>query len=153
MFEIEKMVCPTDFSEPSYLALEAAKALALPLSAEIILLHVVSPMPIVPAPSPAFGGFQIPAVLKEMEAHAKQSLEKIAREKFTEELNVRIEVIQGNPAHEIAQRAKDEGADLIVIATHGLSGWRRFIFGSVAEKVVRTAPCLVLTIPAPEEEG
>jgi len=61
-------------------------------------------------------------------------------------------LVDGDPAQEICQAAKEKGADLIVIATHGQTGWRRLVFGSVTEKVVRLAPCPVLTIPAQMEE-
>jgi nucleotide-binding universal stress UspA family protein len=61
-------------------------------------------------------------------------------------------VIHGKPAHEIVSLASQEMADIIVIATQGESGWQRFVFGSVAEKVVRHADCPVLTIRAPNPE-
>ena len=54
---------------------------------------------------------------------------------------------------EIAAAAERENADVIVIATHGWTGWRRFVFGSVADKVVRLASCPVLTIPVPESSS
>ncbi len=60
-------------------------------------------------------------------------------------------VTTGEPAPEILRIAAEEHVDLIVIASHGLTGWRRLVFGSVAEKVVRQAPCPVLTIAAPPE--
>jgi nucleotide-binding universal stress UspA family protein len=63
-------------------------------------------------------------------------------------------VVHGRPAHEIVALAGQEKDDIIVMATQGESGWQRFVFGSVAEKVVRHADCPVLTIraPYPEEE-
>jgi nucleotide-binding universal stress UspA family protein len=57
----------------------------------------------------------------------------------------------GSAAEQIANMAVAEKSDLIVIATHGLTGWRRFVFGSVTEKVVRLAQCPVLTIQQPQE--
>jgi hypothetical protein len=65
------------------------------------------------------------------------------------EIQVRTLVILGRPAHEIVALAEQEKADIIVMATQGESGWQRFVFGSVAEKVVRHADCPVLTIRAP----
>lgn len=62
-------------------------------------------------------------------------------------------IFQGNPADQIVEAAESEKADMIVTATHGWTGWRRFIFGSVVEKVVRFALCPVLTVPAPRNEG
>jgi nucleotide-binding universal stress UspA family protein len=72
--------------------------------------------------------------------------------RLPEALKMRKLVLTGNPGDEIARTAEEEGVDLIVIATHGLTGWRRFISGSVAEKVVRLSSCPVLTIPAPPPE-
>jgi nucleotide-binding universal stress UspA family protein len=60
--------------------------------------------------------------------------------------------MQGNAANQIVNLAASQKADLIVIATHGWSGFKRFFFGSVAEKVVRNALCPVLTVPGPQEE-
>ena len=65
-------------------------------------------------------------------------------------IGVTTRVIEGNPADQIVDFAKENEMDMIVMATHGLTGWRHFIFGSVAEKVVRLSRCPVLTIPAPE---
>lgn len=66
---------------------------------------------------------------------------------------IRTIVGHGDVADEIVRIAETEKADLIVTATHGTTGWRRFVFGSVAEKVVRLAKCPVLTIRNPQEEG
>ncbi|MGD1973899.1 MAG: universal stress protein [Desulfobacterales bacterium] len=85
---------------------------------------------------------------------AKNSLDDIRCEKLPAEMQVRIFVIHGKPAHEIVSLAAQEKADIIVIATQGESGWQRFVLGSVAERVVRHAECPVLTIraPNPQEE-
>jgi nucleotide-binding universal stress UspA family protein len=68
------------------------------------------------------------------------------------ELHVRQIVALGEAADEIIRISEETKADLVVIATHGQTGWRRLVFGSVAEKVVRLAPCPVLTIRAPHEQ-
>jgi nucleotide-binding universal stress UspA family protein len=68
-----------------------------------------------------------------------------------ENISVRTQVISGKPAYEIVNLADEENADIIVIATHGESGWQKFLFGSVTEKVIRMASCPVLTIQRPEE--
>jgi universal stress protein A len=73
-------------------------------------------------------------------------------QKVSPEVRTLATVVTGDPAPEIVRLAEQEVVDLIVIATHGQSGWRHFVFGSVAEKVVRLAPCPVLTIRAPREE-
>ncbi len=151
MIPVKKIFCPTDFSEPSYEALKTANELALHFSAELTLIHVVSPIPAVPA-SPAPTGFNLLSYQQEMEASAKELLEQVIQKKISREIKSRIMVIQGNPADEIVRMAAVGNADMIVIATHGLTGWRKFIFGSVAEKVIRLATCPVLSIQVSLDE-
>ena len=146
MLPFKKILCPTDFSEASYEALKAANELALHFSAELYLIHIVSP--IVPA-SPDFAPSVLP--LAEMEASAEKSLQEVAQQRVSKGLNVRQIIVLGEAADEIIRVSEQEKVDLIVIATHGQTGWRHFVFGSVAEKVVRLAPCPVLTIRAPHE--
>jgi nucleotide-binding universal stress UspA family protein len=152
MFPIEKIFCPTDFSEPSYEALKVAEELASQFSSELTLIHVVSPIPSVPDPA-ASTGSHLMEILKEIEASAEKNLNKVIQEKISGEIQTRIMVVQGNPADEVARLAAIGNADLIVMATHGMTGWKKLVFGSVAEKVIRVASCPVLTIPAPHEEG
>ena len=151
MLPLKKILCPTDFSEPAYEGLKIASELATQFSAEMLLVHVVAPLPTMyggVAPT----GYHIPSVMEEMQESAKNSLDEIRREKLPAEIQARTFVILGRPAHEIVQLAAQENADLIVIATHGESGWHRFVFGSVAEKVVRHADCPVLTIRASNQK-
>lgn len=151
MLPLKKILWPTDFSEPAYEGLKIAKELATQFSAEIMLVHVVAPMPTIHG-GVAPTGFHIPAVLEEFEASAQKSLDGIRREKIPAGIQARTFVIIGRPAHEIVKLAAQEKADIIVIPTQGESGWQRLVFGSVAERVVRHAQCPVLTIQAPNEE-
>lgn len=159
MLPIGKIVCPTDFSEPSYEALKAANELALHFSAELELVHVVAPVPVYPTPATPEGASSsagmVASYQQEMEVYAKKSLDQVVQERLSEGIKSKTRVCLGDAANEIVGTAADQKADLIVIATHGLTGWRRFMFGSVAEKVVRLAQCPVLTIrePEAEEEG
>ncbi len=151
MLPWKRILCPTDFSEPSIEALKAARELALEAQSEIILLHVVSPIPI--APPGGLQGFDTAAYLQQMLSYARESMDRATAEmRLPETLTIKKLVLTGNPGDEIVRTAEKEGVDLIVIATHGLTGWRRFISGSVAEKVVRYSPCPVLTIPAQPSE-
>jgi nucleotide-binding universal stress UspA family protein len=151
MLPIKKILFPTDFSEPSYEALKAATEVASHFSAEMVVVHVIHPFPAIPAgPVPAFN---VAEVLQEMEAAANDSLRAIMEEKIPGTVASSSIVAHGGPADEIVRIASDQNADLIVIATHGLTGWRRFVFGSVAQRVVRLARCPVLTICSPEEAG
>jgi len=151
MLPLRKIVCPTDFSEPAAEGLKVARELATQFSAEMLLVHVVTPLPAMHGGA-APTGFHIPAVLEELEVSAQKSLEEMQREKLPAEIKARTFVILGRPAHEIVVLAEQEKADIIVMATQGESGWQRFVFGSVAERVVRHAECPVLTIRAPNPE-
>ena len=145
---LRKILCPTDFSEPSYNALNAANELALHFSAALVLLHVV-PLAI---DIPTSADFYRPSDVATAKARAKEALQDVVEKKISEKVRIRTEVVVGDPGDEIVKTAADENADMTVIGTHGLTGWRRFIFGSVADKVVRLAPCPVLTIQPPPKE-
>ena len=147
LLPLKKIVWPTDFSEPANVGLKIAAELCEQFSAEMLMVHVVSPLPTMYggiAPT----GFHIPSVLEEIQETAANSLAEIRREKMPADAPVRTSVVQGQPADEIVKLAEREKADIIVISSQGESGWRRFMFGSVAEKVVRQAECPVLTIQA-----
>jgi nucleotide-binding universal stress UspA family protein len=151
MLPFKKIVCPTDFSEPSNQALEAGGELAAQFKAELLVVHVV---PQVPPVSPGIvspRAFNVSAYQEELVQSSSEALEELIKNRLPKSLKVKPMVIQGDAAEEIARIAQEESADLIVIATHGLTGWRRFVFGSVAEKVVRTARGPVLTIHPPPE--
>ena len=148
MLPFKEILYPTDFSEPSYEALKAANELALHFSAELCLVHVVSPDV---QTSPDLAGMDL--VLQEIIDLAANSLQEVVKQRVPKELHTRQIVVQGEAADEIIRISEETKADLIVIATHGQTGWRHMVFGSVAEKVVRLAPCAVLTIRAPHKES
>jgi nucleotide-binding universal stress UspA family protein len=128
--------------------LKSGTELADHFSAELILVHVVSPYP-----SPPGGeGLNLTMYFEEIVNASKKSLEEVAKNRIAPNLQVRTIVLQGNPAEQIIALAGSEKADMIVTATHGWTGWRRFIFGSIAERVVRLASCPVMTVPAPQAE-
>jgi len=152
MLPFTKILWPTDFSEPSFEALYAANELASRFSAELFVVHVVSPLPVVAAPSgPA--SFNVSLYEEELLNSAITSVEEIIANKIPGDIDARPVVTSGMVADEIISEAEKRDVDLIVIATHGETGWRRFVFGSVAEKVVRTAHCPVLTVHEPEKGG
>lgn len=150
MLPIKKIICPTDFSDPSYEGLKVAREFAEHFSAELILVNVIFPGPIVPGV--AEPGFHIPAALEAMQETAEKNLQDLSRKKIPENIPVRTLAIIGKPAYEILDLADKEKADIIVIATHGESGWQKFLFGSVTEKVIRMASCPVLTVQQPKED-
>jgi nucleotide-binding universal stress UspA family protein len=145
MFEVKKILCPTDFSDASKKAIEVAVPLAEKFGAEIHLLHVVPPMPHLEPSVTAH--FDVPEYERLLSADAKKNLSALAKSIG----NVKTHEIlsHGNPAEEILRAADEKKIDLIVIATAGHTGWERAVFGSVAEKVVRRASCPVLTIRRP----
>ena len=149
MFPVKKILCPTDFSEPSLEGVKAAAEFAAEYSAEVIILHVIPPAHTLTPPAIPSG--KVLEYYEDLTRFAQKSLDELSDEKFSKDLSVSSRVVQGNPSDEIVHTALEEKVDLIVISTHGATGWRRFMFGSVAEKVVRMAGCPVLTIPAPKK--
>uniref|UniRef100_A0A7C3UZV1 Universal stress protein n=1 Tax=Desulfobacca acetoxidans TaxID=60893 RepID=A0A7C3UZV1_9BACT len=154
MLPVKRILVPTDFSEPAKAAFQTAVELARHFSSQLLLVHAVPPVPvpyepmISPAPS-----FDITSYLQELINGSKQTLETYAREHVPPGVAATTSVSAGDPAFEILRLAQELEADLIVIATHGRGGWRRFLFGSVAEKVVREAECPVLVVHAPKSKG
>jgi len=151
MLHFSRILWPTDFSTASYEALQIADELASHFGAELLLLHVVHPIAVVPSPAPS--QFNGPAYQRAVEAHALQTLQDIAKKKVSHNIKARPGVLIGSAANVIVDSASKEEADLIVIATNGETGLQRFVFGSVAEKVVRLATCPVLTIRPTSEDN
>jgi universal stress protein A len=145
MLPFKRIVCPTDFSEPACKAIKAAGELAEKFSAELILMHVVGPVPVLETPT-GLAGFDVAAYQQELSASAASSLQMRLEKHVPSSVAARTVVVHGEAAHEIVRVANEEDADLIVVSTHGESGWRHRIFGSVAEKVIRHAQCPILTI-------
>jgi nucleotide-binding universal stress UspA family protein len=145
MIEIQRILCPVDFSEYSRHALDHAVAIARWYDSSITLLHV---QPIEPISSFSPGGPLMPPTMltREQEAALMTALKEFAAQEVGQE-PVRFEVAEGDPASTILERACSMPADLLVMGTHGRSGFERFILGSIAEKVLRRAVCPVLTVP------
>jgi nucleotide-binding universal stress UspA family protein len=155
MLPLKRILCPTDFSEPSYAALNAAIEFAQYFRAELNWLHVVAPVPIIATPAEAagVGGPAVPSsdLGGEMLRGAQTMIAEAAHDRIPSAVDLHLLVRRGDPAHEILAAAADLEADAIIIATHGRTGWRRLLFGSVAETVFRGAACPVLTIRAPRD--
>jgi nucleotide-binding universal stress UspA family protein len=150
MLPVKNILCPTDFSDPSYEALKAADELASHFGATLHIVNVVPLVPIVEAPiGVESASFNVASYQQELEGQAQKSLKNLAEQKITRGVTAVTEVLIGNAAGEVIRYAGEKGVDLIVIATHGLSGWRRFISGSTTEQIVRQASCPVLTIRRP----
>lgn len=150
MVKFNKILCTTDFSEPSYHGLRYAIEMARTFNAELCLVHITpvfTPIPI----DPSLGAPLMTDPAEALRIASAQRLEEIAAQQLPPGLRYSTRLGDGLPAEEIVWLAEDEKADLIVIATNGETGWRHLVFGSVAESVVRTAGCPVLTIRAPRE--
>ncbi len=157
MLSLKKIVCPTDFSDSSYGALNVGKEVADRFGSELILVHVVSNVPIVPTTAfptvpgpPAPSSFNVASYQEEIEKNAVKALDDVVKKHLSGVENVRTMVTTGDAADEIVEAARKEKADLIVIATHGTSGLQRIFFGSVAEKVIRYAQCNILSVKVKE---
>lgn len=153
MLPFRRILCPTDFSEPALTGLKRAEELARHFGAELLVAHVI---PEVPGPHasedpPVASSFDVSLYQQELAIYAEKMLKELVSHQVSGEVRSRDMVTTGEAAPEILRIAAKEHADLIVIASHGKTGWRRLVFGSVAEKVVRHAPCPVLTVTAPEE--
>ncbi len=150
MLPIKNILCPTDFSDPSYEALKVADELAVHFGATLHIVNVVPLVPIVEAPiGVESASFNVASYQQELEGQAQKSLKSLTEQKISKGVKIVTEVLIGNAAGEVMRYAGEKAVDMIVIATHGLSGWRRFISGSTTEQIVRQSSCPVLTIRKP----
>ena len=142
----KKIVCPVDFSEQSELALVQAAAMAEQSGAELLLFNVIQPVP-----TSAFSDGMLFTELNVMPEQSTDMAQKnlsTLRDKFCTKILDRtsVQLAVGIPFLEIVRCARDVKADLIVMGSHGLTGIEHFMLGSVAERVVRKAPCSVLVV-------
>ena len=138
------ILSPIDFSDPSHEALDTAADLAAGVGAELLLVHVVAMLPRLPSPATIFNEAEFE---QELHKDAEKRLALLADKLRARGLKVRTEVGTANDVGmELIRIGDHNKADLIVIATHGMTGWHRLAFGSVTEKVVRLShlPVLVL---------
>ena len=142
-----RIVVPTDFSSCAEEAWALAQRLAGALGSELVLVHVL-----VEAPLWGEGPFNRDRTREVFEAARKwagDKLEEWAAEARGKGLTVRLTLRTGAPHEEIVALATDERADLVVVGTHGRGGMNRALLGSVTDRVVRLAPCPVLTVREP----
>lgn len=145
MIQIRNILAPTDFSVPSRHALKYAAELAQRFGAQLHLVTVVeNVIPLVPEAGMLFG--QQADQFAEQQKAAHHALEKLAADPGLQSLKPRIHVLSGSAHAEILEFAKQREIDLLVVGTHGRTGLSHLFMGSVAEKIVRLAPCPVLTV-------
>ena len=143
----KRILVPTDFSAASFAALKYAAKIADPKTTEVILLNVIEP--IVYAPNAyGYAVADLGAVLQEQERAAQVQLEGLGRRWRKRLPKLRTVRLTGSPATSVVAAATKLKADVIVVATHGRTGLPHLFLGSVAERIVRTARCPVLTVRA-----
>lgn len=149
-FRLRKILVPVDFSEYSSKALEYALSFAAQFQASLILLHVVEPT-VYPE-----NYMVLPPALDEinqaMIKAGQDRLEALRREQVGDRAPAEAVVRVGRAYFEIAEAARALDTDMIIIATHGYTGLKHVLLGSTAERVVRHAPCPVLTVRQAEQE-
>jgi nucleotide-binding universal stress UspA family protein len=149
MMPPKTILSPIDFSSPSDGAVKVAADLATRLGSELLLVHVVPMIPRLPSASTIFHEAEYE---QELHNDAESRLRQVAAELSGAGLAVKTFVGTANDAGmEILRIAEQNNADLIVIATHGMTGWHKLAFGSVTEKVVRMSTCPVLVLKANAE--
>jgi len=144
MFTVSSILVPTDFSENAQKALDLAKEIARGTNATLHLIHVVEPV-VYPADwSYAQVGFA--DLERELEANTQKELHGMADLLQKEGYKVETAVLRGRASEEICAYAKDHNASIVAIGTHGRGGLEHFLFGSTTERVLRKAPCPVLSV-------
>jgi nucleotide-binding universal stress UspA family protein len=141
-----KILCATDYSKASAPALDEAVALAKQNGAELLILHVIDPVPPYVA-GEDIGGAEL---YMKLEATTKQeaqaSMQKIIEKLKKLKVNAQSLLLRGTAHEQIVRTAKNRRANLIVIGTHGRTGLSKLLMGSVASRVVSMAHCPVLTV-------
>jgi len=146
MVEIRRVLCPIDFSQHSRLALDHALAIAKWYGSTVTVLHVYCTTPAAPYTRGLPSYKSIAVTRSNRERLLEETGRFIAAEAPTG-ASIEIVLCEGDAASEILNQANSLGADLLVIGTHGRSGFERLVLGSVAEKVLRKARCPVLSVP------
>ena len=144
MIEIRRILCPIDFSDYSRRALDHAVAIARWYGSTITVLHVFAPVPVTTFGPGVFETFALPGADRgQLLADTNRFIES----EIAPGMAIEAAIREGNPASEILDQAASMKADLLVIGSHGRSGFERLLLGSVTEKVLRKASCPVLTVP------
>ncbi len=144
---IQRILVPLDFSDHAAPVLEWVTHLAKQHSARVILLHAYH-LPV--EFQQLEGAYLPPDFWSNVKVEAEQSLSRYAEELERRGIQVESVVREGYPATVIVDEAASQPADLIVIGTHGLSGLKHLLLGSIAERVVKKSRCPVLTVKIPD---
>ncbi len=148
LFRLKRILVPIDFSDCAKKALRYAIPLAKEHGAAITLLYVVPPAYAVGE----YGGFDYACLQAAAQAGSERQLKTLVLDEVQGEVSADTVVRSGSPAVEIVEAARDLPADVIVISTHGRTGLKHMLIGSVTEHVVCRAPCPVLVVREREHE-
>jgi nucleotide-binding universal stress UspA family protein len=151
MIDLRRILVPTDFSKSSANALTYGAAFATRFGAELHLLHVVQDLALFIPEAVMVAPPMVPPVEQFISA-ARIALDRAVKDLGVMEVRIIPEVAEGAPFEEIVRFAREQNIDLIVMGTHGHTGLAHLFLGSVADKVVRRAPCPVLTVRHSEHE-
>lgn len=149
-FELRRVLVPVDFSDTSRKAMQYAVPFGAAFGAEVLLLHVVQPYTV-----PVELGYMPPEWAESQQRFlksAREELEKLGGREIRDRAAWKAQVREGVPWQEIIAVAGEARADLIIVATHGRTGLQHVLLGSVAERVVRHAPCPVLVVRETERD-
>ena len=151
MIDLRRILVPTDFSKFSGNALKYGAAFAEKFGSELHLLHIVQDLALFIPEAVLIAPATTPPV-EQFKAAARAALDRVIQEMNLPGVKIVSDVVEGVPFAEIVRAAREKDVDLIVMGTHGHTGLVHMLLGSVAEKVVRKAPCPVLTVRDPEHE-
>ncbi len=151
MIAIKTIMVPVDFSETSDVALSYARAFADAFGSALHVVHVVQDPYAQPWAAEAYG-FSLGSLVEQWKQQSEQRLKELVPDAAGGAAASTRVVLMGHPFVEIVQYAKEHNVDLIVMGTHGRGAVAHMLLGSVAEKVVRKAPCAVLTVRHPQHE-
>jgi nucleotide-binding universal stress UspA family protein len=146
MIEIRRILCPIDFSDYSRHALDYALAIARWYESTITVMHVFSAVPVA-AYAPGAPGFESIVLTGADRDQLLVGMKRFIETESTEGIPIEAIIREGSAAGEILRQAADLKADLLIMGTHGRSGFERLLLGSITEKVLRKATCPVLTVP------
>lgn len=149
--KVEKILFPTDFSEGSSHALPFAVDLSKHYNSKLYILHVI--YDIAKATDSHIPHVSSDELYKEMSAWAQGEIESCCIEEIRGLPNVEKVVLKGIPYEEVIKFTEKQKIDMIVMGTYGKKGLERFLFGSTAERVVRRAPCPVMTVRVSEHRA
>ena len=145
----KEVVVPTDFSEHSMRAVDYAVEIAQKFDSNLHVVYIIEPL--LQVADVSWSSVDFEQLNKAHKESAEKQIAKVIEESVPEGVQASSEILFGKPFVEIVKYARDQNADLIVMATHGRGAISHILMGSTAEKVVRKAPCPVLTVKHPAQ--